>query len=237
MYCTECGSPLSDSFKYCAVCGHAVPNISSVPAGTVPPLSPPSQNPTPGASSIINPQDRQYVIGVVIFGSFSVLTLFIGIFQGLTPLSILETVGWGCAAWFWYKKKPLHPAATIAVGLLGVAVIIGEIWFYVEKRTRETAIDPYAQILANAGDTSEFVPPDAPDIKPWEKYASCQEAERLASACHEKHFNPTGLWVQNGGSPVPLPKFGPLPKGLEPQPEQASCDTSFAWKNYCAMNP
>jgi hypothetical protein len=224
---------LSDSFKFCPVCGHAVQKVPSIPTNKDSGNASQSSSPASDAPRVTNPQDKQYIIGVSIFAVFSVFSLLIGIVHGLPPFSILETVGWGFAAWFWYKKKPLHPAATIAVGLLGVAVIFGEIWFYVEKNAATNASDPYAQILAGADDSTKFVPPDAADIKPWQKYASCQEALRLATACEKNPSISANPFRPILAQPHQLSSITQVPKGSQLQPNDKDCDTAYDWKYYC----
>jgi len=231
MYCTECGNALSDSFKFCAVCGHAVLKVPSVQASEVSESGAESTVPTSNAPSVPNTRDRSYLIGVVVFVGFSLLGLL-----GRNIIGILEAVGWGFAAWFWYKKKPTHPAATIAVMLLAVFAIAGEIWFYERHHPRTPPFDLDAYRSSESGGTTEFVPPDTSGIEPSQKYASCREANRLATACGELQFKPSSPFAPYGGYSAHLAKITSVPKGFQLDPNQKDCDTAFEWKSYCDAN-
>lgn len=226
MYCSECGSAISDSFKFCPVCGHAVLVSSSAPNDTTSRTAPSREHTAPDDRG----GGKYYLIGVVVLASFCGLTTLVGLLHGLTILDLLEAAGWGCAAWYWWRRKPRHPAATVGVSLLGIAVIAGEIWFYRASHAPPRVFDLDAYLSSTT-----FTPPDTSGIKPRERAASCQEAVRLATACQAHHFTPSfeaGL----GGYLVHLPSLDAVPQGLQLAPNKKDCETAFQWKNYCERN-
>jgi hypothetical protein len=240
MYCTECGSALSDQFKFCPACGQAVvADRSSLPI-------PGNRLPTVREQEIlgtsgIRVRPKVHLIGTVILGTFSVMTLLIGFAKGLTPLSLIEATGWATAAWFWQRKKPNSLVATIAIILLAVVITVGEIVFYQVRPSNSARATDHSDIdaiiMGARSDKTYFFPPDQVGITASEKSESCQEANRLSKLCTANHFVPSSPYNEFGGYPVPLGKLTPVPKGYQLDPDQRDCNTSFDWKNYCDITP
>jgi hypothetical protein len=78
--------------------------------------------------------------------------------------------------------------------------------------------------------------PIAPDHKgrPWEKYAACQEAERLVPLCKKANIEPKDASsLKSGWMQTPLPEMALPPKGYFMEPGQEACNTVSQWQAYC----
>jgi hypothetical protein len=85
---------------------------------------------------------------------------------------------------------------------------------------------------ADAENIGNKTVPIAPDHKnkPWERYAACQEADRLGPLCEKagiKTKEPDG-WFE-----VPLPEMALPPKGSLLEADRRSCDVAYQWRAYC----
>jgi hypothetical protein len=65
-------------------------------------------------------------LGTIVFASFSVLSLAVGLAKGIPPISIAETGVWVAAAIYCHKKNISSPKANLIVLALAVCVAAGE---------------------------------------------------------------------------------------------------------------
>lgn len=137
--CQNCGTEQAEDSQFCRKCGSRLATNATTSAAfeTSPVLSSGSNQqsstdvpkpPLPAAAKGEECNSR-INLGTIVFASFSVLSLAVGLAKGIPLISIAETGVWAAAAIYWHQKNLSNPKDNLIVLLLAVCVAVGEGYF------------------------------------------------------------------------------------------------------------
>lgn len=139
MFCQKCGTEQAEDSQFCRKCGSRLATTATTSAAseTSPVLSSGSNQqsstdvpkpPLPAAAKGEECNSR-INLGTIVFASFAVLSLVVGLAKGIPLISIAETGVCAAAAIYWHQKNLSNPKANLIVLLLAVCVAVGEGYF------------------------------------------------------------------------------------------------------------